>query len=138
MGLLMGYARRTNRRRSPRSGGMGDDGRTDGKLGRAPGGLAIEEPVAHPVADEGFGVTFDVRRGESILDAALGQGIELAHGCRHGVCGACAVEIVEGEENLVSPDDIERNSLGRFRLPANVRLACRAGVRGPVRIKPKE
>jgi ferredoxin len=32
------------------------------------------------------GQTFDVDADESILDAALRQGVELQYGCRHGNC----------------------------------------------------
>lgn len=117
---------------------MRDEASAGGRPGEEePGGVAVADPAAHAVTDQATGLVIAVRPGEAILDAALGQGIELAHGCRHGVCGACAVEIVEGGEHLVQPDGIERNSLGRFRLPGNVRLACRAAVRGPVIIRPK-
>jgi ferredoxin len=116
---------------------MGDDSSAIGRQGRQGSGcLAVADPAVHSVIDEATGLTIAVRSGEAILDAALSQGIELAHGCRHGVCGACAVVVVEGLANVVPPDGIERNSLGRFRLPSNVRLACRAAVRGPVTIKP--
>lgn len=32
---------------------------------------------------------FEVEDGESLLDAALRQGVPLPHGCRDGTCGAC-------------------------------------------------
>lgn len=40
--------------------------------------------------------TFTVEDGESVLDAALRQGITLAYGCRNGNCGACAGTVLEG------------------------------------------
>ena len=91
---------------------------------------------AAAVTDESTGATFGVAPGQVMLDAALDQGIALAHGCRNGVCGACAVEVLEGAENTERPDAIEANSLMRFRLPRGARLACRARVNGAVKIRP--
>jgi ferredoxin len=88
------------------------------------------------VTDESTGASFEVAPGCSVLDAALEQGVALAHGCRHGVCGACAVEIVEGLEHAEARDPIEADSACRFRLDASTRLACRLRTTGPLRIRP--
>jgi len=80
--------------------------------------------------------SFDVSRGQVVLDAALASGVEMAHGCRVGACGACAVEVVQGLESCDSPDTIERDTIGRYHLPPGVRLACRLTCRGPLRLKP--
>ncbi len=42
------------------------------------------------------GRTFQVAPDETILDAALRQGIGLSYGCRNGACGSCKSKIVEG------------------------------------------
>jgi CDP-4-dehydro-6-deoxyglucose reductase len=86
--------------------------------------------------DESTGASFAVEPGQILLDAALAGGIDLAHGCRNGVCGACAVEVLDGADHCDRPDPIESNSLQRFRLPRGARLACRMRVRGSVRIRP--
>lgn len=39
---------------------------------------------------------FSAATGETILDAALQQGITLPHGCRDGGCGACRGRVVSG------------------------------------------
>src|SRR5689334_390061 len=80
-------------------------------------------------AEEPSAVTFVMRTGEALLDAALAQGVPLPHGCRVGVCGACAVEIA-ATDALEPADPIEADSLSRFRLPGDVRLACRARCGG--------
>lgn len=42
------------------------------------------------------GQSFAGRRGEVLLDAALGAGIDLPHDCRSGLCGTCRVDVVRG------------------------------------------
>ncbi len=42
------------------------------------------------------GETFSARCGELLLDAALMQGLELAHDCRSGHCGTCRARVVKG------------------------------------------
>ncbi len=49
-----------------------------------------ESPATgHLVRLEPSGHTFEVRSGETLLEAALRQGIGLPYGCRNGACGAC-------------------------------------------------
>jgi adenylate cyclase len=78
----------------------------------------------------------DARERQTLLEAALAAGIPHAH-----VCGACArcstcrVIVLEGIENLDPPNDKERALAARLRLPPEVRIACQATVRGPVRVR---
>ena len=59
------------------------------------------------VTIEPGGQQFSVAAGETILDAAIHQGIGLPYGCRSGNCGSCSVELVEGEVSYdhEMPDD---------------------------------
>ena len=43
------------------------------------------------------GSSFQARRGELLLDAALSNGIDLPYDCRAGHCGTCCVRLVSGE-----------------------------------------
>lgn len=43
------------------------------------------------------GARFTTEPGETVLDAALRQGIALPHGCRDGRCGSCAATLGAGE-----------------------------------------
>lgn len=43
------------------------------------------------------GTSFEARRGEVLLDAALNNGVELPYDCRAGHCGSCVVRVVSGE-----------------------------------------
>ena len=54
-------------------------------------------PAARQVRLEPSGRTFSVVPGETILEAALRNGIGLPYGCRNGACGACKGHLVSGE-----------------------------------------
>jgi phenol hydroxylase P5 protein len=51
----------------------------------------------HQLTIEPLGTTIDVAEGQTLLDAALRQGIYLPHACGHGLCGTCKVQVSEGE-----------------------------------------
>ena len=53
--------------------------------------------MAHSVTLMPGGQSFQVDDNETVLTAALRQGITLPYGCRDGACGACKGKIVEGE-----------------------------------------
>jgi CDP-4-dehydro-6-deoxyglucose reductase len=49
------------------------------------------------VTISGSGTEFAVRRGESVLAAALRQGVMLPYSCKNGTCGSCKGNIEQGE-----------------------------------------
>jgi ferredoxin len=52
-----------------------------------------------------------------------------------GICGTCAVKVIDGAKNLNPPSKNELNTLrGK---PADQRLSCCAKVNGPITIKTK-
>lgn len=52
-----------------------------------------------------------------------------------GICGTCAVKVIEGAQNINPPSKNEQNTLkGK---PADFRLACCSKVNGPIKIKTK-
>ena len=57
------------------------------------------------------GRKFDVTEGESILDAALRQGLAFPYGCRNGVCGSCKGHICSGsvDYGAASPQALTEN-----------------------------
>jgi ferredoxin, 2Fe-2S len=82
---------------------------------------------------EPAGVEFEVRTGESVIQAAWRAGFGWPTTCwGQAQCGACAMEIVEGAELL---DQIEKVEADRLRsLPrrdgGKRRLACQTRVTG--------
>jgi ferredoxin-NADP reductase len=68
-------------------------------------------------------------RGQSVLDAAEAEGIEIDSLCRAGVCGTCRTRVVEGDVECDSTalDDTDR--------AAGYVLACVARVAGPCAVE---
>ncbi len=86
-----------------------------------------------PVTFIPAGVTVWVDHDSTVLEAARRAGVVIQAPCGgRGVCGKCAVRVVEGEP--LPPDDIERRGLSNA--PKGVRLACRMRVGGPLSIRP--
>lgn len=53
--------------------------------------------MSYQLTIEPLGETIEVEPGQTILDAALRQGIYLPHACCHGLCATCKVQVVDGE-----------------------------------------
>ena len=70
-----------------------------------------------------FGIEFDCGEDETILSAALRQGIGLRYGCKHGGCGTCKAQVAEGE---VDVEDASGFALMPFERDAGMALLCTA------------
>ena len=100
------------------------------------------------VSIEGTNQTFDVNEGEILYDSLFDRGYELPHGCLSGSCGACRVEVLSGKENLQAAGYIENDTIQclkqefqkkygeEFLTDKEIRLSCRAKVKGDVTILP--
>ncbi len=53
--------------------------------------------MSYQVTIEPIGATIEVEEGQTLLDAALREGVYIPHACGHGLCGTCKVEVLEGE-----------------------------------------
>ena len=53
--------------------------------------------MTYEVTVEPTGDVVEVEEGQTILDAALRQGVWLPFACGHGTCATCKVEVVEGD-----------------------------------------
>jgi ferredoxin len=79
--------------------------------------------------------TVFVRPGTTLLAASQAAGVEIATGCRRGMCGTDPVRIVAGDDNLAPPAEHERGTLLRMGLGAGFRLSCSATLQqGSVRV----
>lgn len=71
------------------------------------------------------------RADETLLDAALRQGVPLASSCGgHAVCGDCVVRVLDGAASIPPPDAAEAAWRARRRYEGPLRLACRVRVTG--------
>lgn len=53
--------------------------------------------MSYQVTIEPLGTTIEVAPGQTVLDAALRQGVYIPHACGHGLCGTCKVQVCDGE-----------------------------------------
>lgn len=71
------------------------------------------------------GIAADAEAGESLLDVARRVGAPVPAPCNgRGICGRCAVRVVEGELAAAGAEE----ALILARAPGDVRLACRARI----------
>lgn len=80
--------------------------------------------MAYQVKIEPSGHTFSVEAGESVLEAALRQGIELPYGCRGGSCGSCRGRVISGSVSY--PGDVLPPALEPEQAAAGEALFCQA------------
>ncbi|MBS1182278.1 MAG: ascD [Proteobacteria bacterium] len=91
---------------------------------------SVNESVGDRVTLDETGDVFFVESGETILSAALKAGVNLAHDCKGGTCGACRFNLLDGEVDYAEPpfglmpEDVE----------AGIGLACSARPVGDVTI----
>ena len=78
------------------------------------------------------GHEFTVKPGESVLDAALRQGVTLPYGCRNGTCGSCKGKVVAGQ---VEYGDSPPVALSDEERAQGMALFCQARPLGDVTIE---
>ncbi|WP_108651574.1 ISC system 2Fe-2S type ferredoxin [Dongshaea marina] len=74
------------------------------------------------------GMEIEATTGESILDVALRNGIEIEHSCEGScACSTCHVILREGEDSLNEPEEREDDMLDKaWGVEATSRLSCQA------------
>ncbi len=82
---------------------VGTDGPETGKRrASAPAAKTegAEEGVRVSLTLDGVVRDFEIRKGQTLLDAALEQGLDMPYACRAGVCSTCKCRLVEGEARM--------------------------------------
>ena len=79
--------------------------------------------MSYTVTLQPFGVSFDCAEGETILGAALRNGVALRYGCKHGNCGSCKAQITEGEVDQATASEV---ALMQFERDQGLSLLCAA------------
>lgn len=81
------------------------------------------------------GHEFTAEADETVLDAALRQGVGLPYGCRNGACGKCAGEVISGE---TSYDSSALRAMAKEEYEAGKTLFCQACAISDLEIKVRE
>lgn len=78
----------------------------------------------------------DLKDGDSLSEKLTIQNSPILFGCRIGICGTCAIEVLETEKPL-SPRSRDESDFLDNMAPGrdNVRLACQIRVRGNMKIR---
>lgn len=88
--------------------------------------------MSYQLTIEPLGATIDVEEGQTLLDAALRQGIYIPHACGHGLCGTCKVQVSDGE---VDHGHANPFALMDFERDAGKTLACCASLQSDATIE---
>lgn len=81
------------------------------------------------------GHEFIAEENETILEAAIRQGVGLPYGCRNGACGKCAGEVLSGEIQYGSS---ELRAAAQKEFEAGKTLFCQACALSDIEIKVRE
>lgn len=88
-----------------------------------------EGPVT--VSVEPFGWTFTVEPGQTLLQAALAQGLPWPSRCRVGSCTTCRCRLLEGEVKQLTDTTYV---LSKEQLENRTILACQSQPKGSLRV----
>lgn len=86
----------------------------------------------YQVTIEPLGATIDVEEDQTVLDAALRQGIYIPHACGHGLCGTCKVQVIDGEVDHGAANPF---ALMDFERDEGKTLACSCTLQSDITIE---
>lgn len=66
-----------------------------------------QKGTALTVIIDGAQRSFEMPKGQSVLDAALENGQDAPHACKAGVCSTCMCKVIEGEVEMISNHALE-------------------------------
>lgn len=90
------------------------------------------ETMSYALTIEPLGAEIEVEDGQTVLDAALRQGIYIPHACCHGLCGTCKVQVADGEVDHGSANPF---ALMEMERADGMTLACCATLQSDVTIE---
>lgn len=106
--------------------------KADAQMADVAGKVDARKADVHTIDFEPIGRRVEAATGTSILAAAHGSGIDIVSICGgEGTCGRCRV-VVDGA--VSGPQTADRTFISQLELDAGERLACRAHVRGDVKV----
>jgi len=81
------------------------------------------------------GRTFTVEEDETVLEAAIRQGVQLPYGCKNGACGSCKGKVLKGK---MEHGDHSQSALSTLDETAGATLLCCAHPKSNVLIDVRE
>lgn len=91
--------------------------------------------MSYQVTLKASGKQFTVNQDETLLEAALRQGINLPYGCKNGACGSCKGKVIEGQ---VSHGQHSQSALSSVDETAGSTLFCCAHPQSDLLIEARE
>ena len=91
--------------------------------------------MSYQITLKSSGKQFTTNPDETILEAALRQGINLPYGCKNGACGSCKGKVVEGQ---VQHGQHSENALNKADETAGAILFCCARPQSDLVIEARE
>lgn len=82
-----------------------------------------EQTMAFKIKLEPIGVEIGCEEGETVMEAALRQGVKLMHGCREGRCSACKSVLLGGDYEM---EYYSTFALPDFERESGYMLLCKA------------
>lgn len=79
--------------------------------------------------------SFTTQRGETILGAAIREGVGLPYGCKDGACGSCKCQLLAGEVDMLP---YASKALSEAERASGLILTCRARPQGPVTLESRQ
>lgn len=91
--------------------------------------------MSYKITVKPSGHIFWMEAGETILDAALREGLNFPYGCRNGACGACMGKVITGE--LTYPGEVPPGINSQQQAQGKA-LFCQGQPRGDLVIEARE
>lgn len=91
--------------------------------------------MPYRIAIQPSGHRFTANEGETVLEAALRQGVRIAYGCRNGACGTCKGRLLEG---TVEYGAYREQALSEAEQRAGYALLCCARPRSDLALRCRE
>ncbi len=91
--------------------------------------------MSYQVTLKTSGKQFTVNQEETLLEAALRQGINLPYGCKNGACGSCKGKVIEG---LITHGQHSESALSKTDETAGSTLFCCAHPQSDLIIEARE
>lgn len=95
----------------------------------------LGEPMSYQITVQPSGREFVAEANETILEAALRQGLTMPYGCKDGACGACKGKVMSGE---VEHGKAQGYALSEADRAAGLTLYCCATAKSDLEIECKQ